>query len=97
MSELLKKALEAVIRKLEDQDIGSSVKFSITNEGSIMVDENGIRIDDGEAECTLIADFDTVSELMEGELSPTGAFMSGRLKVEGSMSVAMQLSNIFSQ
>ena len=60
-----------------------------------MVDENGIRIDDGDADCTLIADFDTVSELMEGDLSPTGAFMSGRLKVEGSMSVAMQLSNIF--
>ena len=95
MSELLEKALKAVTEKLEGEDIGASIKFSITDEGSIMVDKNGIRIDDGDADCTLIADFDTVSELMEGNLSPTGAFMSGRLKVEGSMSVAMQLSNIF--
>ena len=96
MSELLEKALKAVTEKLENEDIDASIKFSITDEGSIMVDKNGIRIDDGDADCTLIADFDTVSELMRGDLSPTGAFMSGRLKVEGSMSVAMQLSNIFS-
>ena len=96
MSELLEKALKAVTEKLQNEDIGASVKFSITDEGSIMVDKNGIRIDDVDADCTLIADFDTVSELMNGDLSPTGAFMSGRLKVEGSMSVAMQLSNIFS-
>ncbi len=96
MSDLMGKALEAVKKKLENEDIGATVKFQIDGEGSIMVDSNGIRIEDGEAECTLIADFDTVSELMAGELSPTGAFMSGRLKVEGSMSVAMQLSSIFS-
>ena len=96
MNDLMGKALEAVKKKLENEDIGASVKFQIDGEGSIMVDSKGIRIEDGEAECTLIADFDTVSELMAGELSPTGAFMSGRLKVEGSMSVAMQLSNIFS-
>ena len=96
MSDVLEQALEAVKKKLENENVGASVKFQIDGEGSIMVDEKGIRIEDGEAECTLIADFDTVSELMNGELSPTGAFMSGRLKVEGSMSIAMQLSNIFS-
>ncbi len=96
MSELMEKALDAVKKKLEGEDIGASLKFNIEGEGSIMVDESGIRIEDGEAECTLIADFATVSELMQGDLSPTAAFMSGRLKVEGSMSIAMQLNNIFS-
>lgn len=96
MSELMENALAAVKNKLEGAEIGASVKFSIDNEGSIMVDENGIRIEDSDADCTLIANFETVSELMNGELSPTSAFMSGRLKVEGSMSIAMKLSNIFS-
>ena len=38
MSDLMEKALEAVKKKLENEDIGASVKFQIDGEGSIMVD-----------------------------------------------------------
>ena len=36
-------------------------------------------------------------KLAQGQLDPAMAFMSGKLKVEGDMGVAMKLQSLFSQ
>ena len=37
---------------------------------------------------------DTFREIFDGELSPTSAYMTGRMTIEGDMSVAMKLSQV---
>ena len=35
-------------------------------------------------------------EIFNGELEPTAAFMTGKLKIDGDMGTAMRLANVFS-
>ena len=94
MSNILEEAIKALEEKLEGKSIDFSAKFQIEDEGSIVVDGNGVRESSEEADCTLIASAETFRNILEGEENPTSAFMGGTLKVEGSMGVAMQLGNI---
>jgi putative sterol carrier protein len=71
-----------------------NAKFVIEGEGAIMVDSNGARAADEDADVTLTADTDTFQEMMSGDLNPTAAFMSGRLSVDGDMGVAMRLGAV---
>jgi putative sterol carrier protein len=41
---------------------------------------------------TLSAEADVFQSILSGETDPTGAFMSGKLTVEGDMAMAMQLA-----
>lgn len=95
MSDILEAAVTALSEKLGDGFDGN-VKFHIKDEGSICVDENGARIDDGEADCTLSASVDTFQGLMDGTQNPTAAFMTGKLKVDGDMGMAMKLGALLS-
>ena len=94
MSNILEEAIKALEEKLEGKSIDFSAKFQIEDEGSIVVDGNGVRESSEETDCTLIASAETFRNILEGEANPTSAFMGGTLKVEGSMGVAMQLGNI---
>lgn len=90
MSKVLETAVAALTEKLGGGFDGN-VKFDIEGEGSIRVDENGASIDDSEADCTLSADVDTFQAIIEGDQNPTAAFMTGKLKVDGDMGLAMKL------
>jgi len=57
-----------------------------------MLDSDGARAADEEAEVTMTADADTFREILDGSLNPTSAFMGGRLKVDGDMGAAMRLA-----
>ncbi len=94
MSNVIETAIKALEEKLQGKNIDFSAKFQIEDEGSIVLDGNGIRESSEETDCTLIANSETFQNILEGEINPTSAFMSGTLKVEGSMGVAMQLGNI---
>ena len=93
MSTVVDQAVAALQEKLDGAFDGGSVKFEIEDEGAVRIDETGISKSDAEADCTLSADADTFQEILAGDLSPTAAFMSGRLKVDGDMSLAMQLGS----
>ncbi len=96
MSEIISAAVAALAEKLGDGDFDGSVKFEIEGEGAVRIDETGVSVDDSEADCTLTATADVFQELMQGELNPTAAFMSGKLSVDGDMSMAMKLGSILS-
>ena len=94
MSEVLEKAVAAINDKMAGATFDSSVKFKIEDEGSIVVDSDGVRVSDEETDCTLIASLDVFTEILDGDMNATEAYMTGSLKVEGSMSAAMELSSL---
>ncbi len=93
MSDVLNAALAVLQEKLGETGLDGTLKIDIENEGSLLIDDSGASINDGEADCTLTADAETVTGMLEGEIDPTSAFMSGKLAVDGDMGVAMQLSS----
>jgi putative sterol carrier protein len=94
MSEIVDAAVKALGDRLGDADLGGSVKFVIDGEGAIRIGDGAVTADDGEADCTVTADADTFRALLDGELDPTAAFMSGRLAIEGDMGLAMKLGSL---
>lgn len=90
MSEIVTKAVEKLREKLGDGFDGKA-KFEIEGEGSILIDESGVREADEDADVTLMADAETFAELLGGDLDPAAAFMGGRLTVDGDMGLAMKL------
>ena len=95
MSEIMTHAIKALSERLSDGFDGTA-KFEIEGEGSIMVDENGVREGDDEADVTMIASVETFQGIIEGDVNPTMAFMSGKLRIEGNMGMAMKLGSALS-
>ena len=95
MSEVVAKAVAALQEKI-DRPLPGSVKFVIEDEGSVVVDEAGVRAGDDETEVTLTADTETFQGILNGDVNPTSAFMQGRLRVEGYLGLALQLASALS-
>ncbi len=91
MSEVLKAAVDAINTRLGVDGFDGSIKVEIEGEGALIIDHDGARASDDDADCTMSASADTLQGMLEGDLNPTAAFMSGKLKVEGDMSMAMKL------
>ncbi|WP_371154498.1 SCP2 sterol-binding domain-containing protein [Jannaschia sp. 2305UL9-9] len=94
MSDIISEAVTQLSAKIGTFD--GSVKFVITDEGSIMVDQDGVRAADEEAECTMTADAETFRGILDGDVNPTSAFMTGKLSVDGDMGTAMKLGGALS-
>lgn len=94
MSEQLTKAAEAMNEKLEGADFDGSAKFQVEGLGAIVLDGNGARISDEDADVTMSADAETFEAILTGEMNPTAAFMSGKLTVDGDMGAAMKLASV---
>lgn len=71
-----------------------SVKFDTGADGVIVIDGASISTTDAPTDCTIKLSLDNLESLIAGDLNPTMAFMTGKLKVEGDMSVAMALSQL---
>ncbi|GHA88929.1 sterol-binding protein [Algimonas arctica] len=77
--------------------LDKSVKFDFGDAGSVFAHGTTAEVDSAkDADCTISVDKADFIALAEGNLDPMMAFMSGKLKVAGDMSVAMGLQNIFS-
>jgi putative sterol carrier protein len=96
MSETIDTAVTALNEKLGDSSLDGSAKFVIEGEGAVIIDENGARAGDEETDVTLTADVETFQAIMDGDLDPTSAFMSGKLAVDGDMGMAMKLGSVLS-
>ncbi len=49
----------------------------------------------GESETTLTLSLDDLQKLIDGSLNPTVAYMTGKLKVAGSLGVALKIAQLF--
>jgi putative sterol carrier protein len=92
MSEVIDAAVSALQARLAGGFDGVA-KFVVSGEGALMIDGTGVRAGDEEADVTLTADADTFKAILDGDLNPTAAFMSGKLTVDGNMGLAMQLGS----
>ena len=96
LQEITAKMKEGAAKK---SAFGNTVKFS-TDQGVVYIDGNAnppaVTNDDKDADCTLKMDFSDFSDLIERKLDGMTAFMTGKLKIEGDMGVAMKLSSILS-
>ena len=94
MSDVIDAAVEALGSRLSGGFDGVA-KFVVEGEGALVIDGDGVRAadTDAEADVTLTADTDTFKAILEGDMNPTSAFMSGKLAVDGNMGLAMQLGS----
>ena len=90
MSDVVEAAVAALNEKVGDGFDGTA-KFVIEGEGAVMIDSNGARAGDEDADVTLTASAENFEAMMAGELNPTTAFMTGKLAVDGDMGAAMKL------
>lgn len=95
MSDVINTAVAALNEKIEGGFDGLA-KFVLGDEGSIMIDNDGARAGDDDADVTLTADADVFQAILEGETNPTAAFMTGKLKIDGDMGQAMKLASTLS-
>ena len=94
MSDIINAAVSALTEKLGGDAFDGSAKFVIEDEGSVLIDGDGVRASDDDADVTMTADAETFQAILEGELNPTAAFMGGRLSVDGDMGLAMKLGAV---
>jgi len=94
MSDVINAAVEALNAKLGGAGFDGSAKFVINGEGSIMMDGEGARASDDDADVTMTAEADVFQAILEGEQNPTAAFMTGKLSVDGDMGLAMKLAGV---
>ena len=93
MSDIVAAAVKALNERLSE-GIDGSLKVVIEGEGSVRIDAGGASADDGAADCTMTASAETFQSMLDGDLDPTAAFMSGRLTVDGDMGLAMRLGSL---
>jgi len=91
MSDVISVAVAALGTKMKNGFTAGVAKFVIPGEGAIMADKDGVRAGDDPADVTLIASAEVFRAILEGEMNAATAFMSGKLTVDGSMGLAMQL------
>lgn len=90
----LQEIADKISAKAAGGDFSRSVKLDLGSDGTIVVDGSKVTTGDGEADCTITMSKDDLESLMAGELNATMAYMSGKLKVAGDLTVAMQLSQV---
>ena len=96
MSDVVAAAVNALNEKLGGNGFNGLAKFEIEDEGAIVIDESGARASDDAADVTLSASSDTFKDILAGNLDATSAFMTGRLKLDGDMGLAMRLGSVLS-
>ena len=78
---------------------GKTVKLDFGGEGTILMDGKNETVteDDGAADTTIKISWADWQAMADGQLDGMTAFMTGKLKVEGDMSNAMQLQGVLSK
>lgn len=93
MSDIVAGAVGKLTEKMSGAFDGTA-KFVIEGEGALMIDSDGVRAGDEDADVTLTADADTFHGILSGDMDATAAFMTGKLSVEGDMGAAMKLAGL---
>lgn len=91
----------AKVQKMAEMNAGkfnNKVNFKF-DEGIIHLDDSGspplISNEEKEAPCSLSMSLENFEKMMNGELNPMMAFMSGKMKIDGDKGIAMKLASLF--
>lgn len=80
----------------ELKNLGACVQFDMGEDGVLVVDARSqppaLLHEPVDADCTIRLSVDSLEQLIAGTLSPTFAYAMGKLRIEGSMGVAMKLA-----
>jgi len=78
---------------------GKRVKLDFGDQGVVLLDGAGQQVteEDGEADTTIKVAWDDWQQMASGQLDGMTAFMTGKLKIEGDMSNAMQLQGVLAK
>jgi len=94
----MSEALDFVRQNAEGKDLSvlpGSIKWVVDSQIVFMNPDNGeITDDDVEAACTITTDMETFKGMYDKSVSPQAAFMTGKLKVEGDMGIALKLQSV---
>ena len=95
----LQKIIDGLIKKVgEDCGLGAVVKFDFGDQGTVILDAiqipNQVSETGSDPDCTMVISIDDFMAMADGSLDGVSAFMTGRLKVQGDMGIAMKLGAI---
>ena len=78
---------------------GKRVKLDFGDEGVILLDGAAQQVseEDGPADTTLKVSWEDWQQMAAGQLDGMTAFMTGKLRIEGDMSNAMQLQGVLAK
>lgn len=78
---------------------GKRVKLDFGEDGMVMLDGNANQVsnEDGAADATIRVSLANFLLMAEGKLNGAMAYMQGKLKVDGDMSVALQFQSVTSK
>ncbi|HWU49296.1 MAG TPA: SCP2 sterol-binding domain-containing protein [Asticcacaulis sp.] len=83
----------------ENSGLGKTVKVDFGDAGKILIDAtnvpNIVSNEDGPADTTIQITMDDLKALAAGALDPMMAFMTGKMKIQGDLSVAQRLAPLF--
>jgi putative sterol carrier protein len=92
-------SLESRVDSSKTAGMNNSYLFDIEGEGQWKVDVSdgtvSVTEGGGEADVTLSSSAETFDQIASGDLNPTSAYMSGKLKIKGDMGAAMKLQKLF--
>ncbi len=91
-----------LVQKMQENQAwvpGKTVKLDFGDQGLILLDGAGQTVgeEDGPADTTIKTSWDDWQKMAAGELDGMTAFMTGKLKIEGDMSNAMQLQGVLAK
>ena len=96
MTDEINKIVTALKDRIGTNEIDGSIKFAIEEVGTVVIIEGEVKESDEDTDCTLSGTLETFMDIFNGETSSTAAFMSGTLKIDGSMGTAMKYNSILS-
>lgn len=76
----------------------ATYRFDVEGAGSwlVKVDDGAVSVDEGDgvADCIISAPEDLFLRIVRGEQNPMGAFLMGRIQVDGDTGLAMRLRDL---
>jgi putative sterol carrier protein len=91
--------LESSVDPSKTAGMNNSYLFDIENSGQwvVAVEDGNVNVTEGtgEADTTIQSSEENFLAITRGELNPTTAYMTGKLKIKGDMGAAMKLQKLF--
>ena len=90
--------LESRVDSSKTAGVNNSYLFDIEGEGQWKVDVSdgtvSVTEGTGDADVTITSSAETFEKIASGDLNPTSAYMSGKLKIQGDLMKLMQLQSL---